>query len=364
MPVHRCASLVETIRQARRTFGLPGRQGVALAARLGAALLLAASFAPETALAWGATGHHTIGAIADNLIAGTRTREEVRNIIGELTLEKAAVWADCAKAIDPDQDFAYTGEGRFAECAIFENPSDEASMADFVRRNHHNCALKTGEKSCHREYHYADVAIQRGAYNVDEVGARDDDIVQATVAAIRVLLDDPSPAPFDFANKREALLLLAHYVGDIHQPLHVGAVYLGADGARVDPDQGAFDPQTETRGGNSIAVNGSPKRDLHVATWDAVPASLGPAAVDRLTVAARGIAADPGDPVDWPVIWADESIAAAQSAFRGLRFSAKTDNAWDTTLPAGYSARMTTIKRTQITRAGARLARILQAIWP
>ena len=36
---------------------------------------------------------------------------------------------------------------------------------------------------------------------------------------------------------REALRLLAHYVGDIHQPLHVAAVYLDREGRVVDPSR-------------------------------------------------------------------------------------------------------------------------------
>src|SRR5436309_1048142 len=80
--------------------------------------------------------------------------------------------------------------------------------------------------------------------------------VGAVAAATHVLKGDAVPAPFNFKDKREALLALAHYMGDIHQPLHVGAVYLDANGKRVNPDGGTFDPKTATRGGNQILVNG------------------------------------------------------------------------------------------------------------
>jgi hypothetical protein len=70
---------------------------------------------------------------------------------------------------------------------------------------------------------------------------------------------------------REALLLLTHYVGDIHQPLHVGAIYLDKSGKPVNPDSGQFDPATETRGGNEITLS-SGHANLH-ATWDQIPAS-------------------------------------------------------------------------------------------
>lgn len=36
-------------------------------------------------------------------------------------------------------------------------------------------------------------------------------------------------------------MLIAHFVGDLHQPLHVGAVYLHANGVVVDPDAVGLD---------------------------------------------------------------------------------------------------------------------------
>ncbi|MFX8926146.1 S1/P1 nuclease, partial [Acinetobacter baumannii] len=85
---------------------------------------------------------------------------------------------------------------------------------------------KQGEEICHKQYHYSDIAIQRSSYSLGPVGTREDDIVGAVAAATHVLRDEPAPAPFNIKDKREALLLLVHYVGDLHQPLHVGAVYL------------------------------------------------------------------------------------------------------------------------------------------
>jgi hypothetical protein len=174
--------------------------------------------------AWGPDGHHTVGAIADNLIAGTYASAEVKKLLGSLTLQDASVWADCAKGIDPNRNYTYQSAGRYPECMVFETPKLEAEMSDFVRRNDKNCNPKPGEESCHKQYHYTDVAIQHDKYDRKFVGTRDDDLVCALVAAIYVLKGEPAPAPFNFKDKREALLVLVHYVGDIHQPLHVGAV--------------------------------------------------------------------------------------------------------------------------------------------
>jgi len=76
---------------------------------------------------------------------------------------------------------------------------------------------------------------QRGHFDRNFQGTNDHDIVAAINAATAVLLERPSPPPFKIADKREALFLLAHLVGDLHQPLHVGAVYLDKDGNLVDP---------------------------------------------------------------------------------------------------------------------------------
>ena len=51
------------------------------------------------ALAWDSTGHQTVGAIADQLIAGTNAETQVRKILGT-SLRVSAVWADCAKGVE------------------------------------------------------------------------------------------------------------------------------------------------------------------------------------------------------------------------------------------------------------------------
>ena len=83
---------------------------------------------------------------------------------------------------------------------------------------------------------------------------RSHDVVSAINAAIAVLQGSASPSPVSFTSKREALRVLAHYVGGIHQPLHVGAIYLDASGHEVDPDAGTYDPATKTQGGSPAHV--------------------------------------------------------------------------------------------------------------
>jgi hypothetical protein len=321
------------------------------------------------AFAWGPDGHHSVGAIADQLLVGSHAAGEVMALLGGLTLQDAAVWADCAKGIDPSKNYSYQSPGHYPECAIYETPAHEAEMADFVRRNDTNCLRKPTEEICHKQYHYTDVAIQRSAYARGPVGTRDDDVVAAIAAAMRVLKGDSAPAPFNFKDKREALLVLTHYVGDVHQPLHVGAVYLDAIGKTVDPDAGKFDPSTETRGANQILVtstgaNAPISHNLH-ATWDAVPASLTSSQINGIWLRqAKAVPATAGDTFGWPTSWATETLGQAQKAFAGLTFGKQEAGHWVVVLPADYSTQMSNIKQQQLTVAGARLSQILQAIWP
>lgn len=322
--------------------------------------LLACLAGPVQALAWGATGHMTVGTIADQLLAGTNAGRQARKILGS-NLRTAAVWADCAKGVG-EKSFKYSGDGHYAECAIYENDASKAQMEAFVKRNTTNCNPPPGAEKCHRQYHYTDVAIERDKYAKGLAGTSGQDIVSAISAAIAVLEGGASPAPFRIASKKEALRLLAHYLGDIHQPLHVAAVYLDRDGKAVDPDQGTFDPATETRGGNDL-LRGTSK--LH-GDWDSVPAALN---ADKLLpgalAEARAVPASAGPMAGWSTLWATETLIEGKAAYRDLTYS-KEDAAhhYQVTVPAGYSALRAQIQRKQVIKAGARLAEILKTIWP
>lgn len=325
-----------------------------------AGCLAACFLLPTAASAFGAGGHMTVGSIADQLIAGTPAARQVRRILGT-NLRTAAVWADCAKGVS-GKPLKYSGDGKYPECAVYENDASKAQMVAFVKRNLTNCLPPAGAEECHKQYHYTDVAIQRDGYAKTYVGTSDHDVVSAIAAAITVLQGGKSPAPFAISGRREALRLLAHYVGDIHQPLHVAAVYLDADGLVVDPDQGQFDPRTETRGGNDL-THGS--RRLH-GEWDDIgPALNADGLADGVLADARAVAPMAGELQAWPAAWAGESLAAGKEAFKDLQYSrADAAGHYQVTVPAGYSALKARIQREQVIKAGARLAQVLTRLWP
>ncbi len=198
-------------------------------------------------------------------------------------------------------------------------------------------------------------------------GTSDHDIVSGIKAAIAILQGKPAPAPFSIRDKREALLMLAHFVGDIYQPLHVGAVYLDSFGDPINPDlqDGNLDPKTETRGGNSI---GDGSTNLH-AEWDAIPRSIKPTKISaKMLEEARSIDNTPGDASLWPAAWASDTLLVAHRAFSGVTYRE------DLTKPKHWTAEFkdrkaylkakNRIQREQLAKAGARLAQVLNTIWP
>lgn len=314
-----------------------------------------------SATAFGAVGHMAVGSVADTLLVGTKAGKQARAILGT-NLKTASVWADCAKGVS-SSSFKYQGAGKYPECELYEkDPASIKQMEAYVRRNVGNCPPAFSTEVCHKQYHYTDVATQRAAYVKGQVGTSDQDIVAAISAAISVLQGKPSPEPFKIASKKEALRLLSHFVGDIHQPLHVVSVYLDASGNVVDPDQGTFNPQTETTGGNDLLV-GSKK--LH-GVWDTVTGAVNADTPTAATMAAaRAVPMTAGAMSEWSTAWATETLNLGKVAFEGLAYSKEdSSNHHSVKLPDGYSKKKADLQKAQVAKAGARLAQILQSIWP
>jgi hypothetical protein len=91
----------------------------------------------------------------------------------------------------------------------------------------------------------------------------------------------------------------------------------------------------------------------------------------KLIDATPAVAANSGDAATWPAQWADDTLQACQRAYAGVlpgkmerRISKKgtTYGVWRLDLPADYPLTSSAIAREQITRAGYRLAAVLQAI--
>lgn len=352
--------------------------------RVALSLLALLSFlAPTSALAWGYQGHRVVGSIADELLKGSNTATQVQTILndgdpnGKLTLRLVGPWADCVKSVQHNDDgsFKYVVQDKDERiqyevpCTVFSTVSAEnARMVDYVQRNWSNCSVApdTPPGNCHSTYHFDDVTIQRDSFNRNEQGTNDHDVVAAIAAAIAVLRGNLAPPPFSIKDKKEALMLLVHFVGDLHQPLHVGSIYLGPDSKPVDPDIAhTIDPLTQTRGGNSIHDQNI---DLH-SEWDNIPYDLGDKFTQELMTAARAVPASAGTTTDdWTASWAGDSIQLARHVLSIINYQQPDPQKpnWNLTFDdrTSYLLMADLLKRRQLAEGGAHLAEILKAIWP
>lgn len=194
-----------------------------------------------TASAWDYPGHRMVGAIAD-FVLSSRHPEAYKKIqdliVGKdasgnrlvRTLSQVATSPDCAKA----NNVPYCGR----------TPSDDEK--DYVANNKHN-----------GDYHFTDVPIQQTRYVSDSPGTGKNDAVQMINYAI-AQLRGKSPQKEDVKlTDTQALWLLAHLVGDIHQPLHVGSIYFDKATCKQIKDptvSGGTSSVASTIGGNAILL--------------------------------------------------------------------------------------------------------------
>ncbi|MEJ1934800.1 S1/P1 nuclease, partial [Nostoc sp. NIES-2111] len=232
-------------------------------------------------------------------------------------------------------------------------------MIDYVARNWIDCVYPEGvvdetkNRGCHQTYHFDDVAIQRDRFDRNYAGTNDHDLVAATNAAMAVLLGRPAPPPFSIKDKKEALFMLAHLVGDMTQPLHVGALYLDEKGALADPDVShTIDPSTETAGANLI-FDGTTA--FH-SEWDGIPKDLGDTAPPELVATAKALPLDHGRMENWAATWASDTILVAQEALIGTSYVKSGDGKWSVSFTdrVAYDRAADAIKRKQLAKAGAR----------
>ncbi len=160
-------------------------------------LLLSLSFS-VSAFAWGENGHRIVGEIAEKRL-GVKAKKAIAEIVGTESLARASTWPDEIKS-DPKQ-YAHTVPWHFIQIADGQRFEDVAHPPE-------------------------------------------GDIFTALVQVEGILLN----AKATLSQKREALRFMVHFVGDLHQPLHVGN---GTD-----------------RGGNWCSVSWMSKLSNLHAVWD------------------------------------------------------------------------------------------------
>ena len=203
-------------------------------------------FLAETAQSYGPVGHQIVGAIADQRLAKTPTGKQVRALLQGISLKKASVIADEIKGWDkktPDDPKAFHYR---------RHPDIDAQLTAYWKANPPTKDPNSAIPS-HHWFHYTDVPIVRPQKYEDGTAGRSKwDVVHMIGYCVDVLRGRIPEDNERKITKPIAVILLAHFVGDIHQPLHVGAQYFDKSGNIVDP---AKDPTAlEDEGGNTFTL--------------------------------------------------------------------------------------------------------------
>lgn len=248
------------------------------------AVILALIVSSLPAFAWGPIGHRAVGQIAEQRL-GAKARQAVRGLLGDESLAEASLWADEIRS-----------ESRWQ----ISSP-----------------------------WHYVNLADGQPYDRTQR--SRDGDIVEALERFVAVLRYGGSPRE----DKLAALKFIAHFVGDLHQPLHVG--------------------RASDRGGNEFRVSWfGESSNLH-RVWDSDIISrlrLSPGSLVR-TLESRA----PDEVEAWrqdsPLTWVAESMA-----LRPLVYSMRGSG-----LGRDYLREAGPVVEQRLLQGGVRLAALLDAIF-
>jgi hypothetical protein len=310
-------------------------------------LLVAASAAALVAMsaatgAWSEAGHRLVGLVAETHLDETRALAEVRKILKpKETLADAAVWPDTIK--DP----------------LYEDDDSAAFKL---------------EHPAHDTYHYANLPFQGDRYAPDVPGARPMDIVETMRASIRVLRGQST-----VLTPREALRLLAHLAGDIHQPLHTANAFISASSPPRFIVPAGPTGWRSTLGGNALVYGPQDRFNLH-SYWDSHAVNISMRQEDVITYSNRLIRdvpvapawRDTGDPDGWPARWVADALVLSKDVHNGIVITEylgpddakRTAHRWRIQQPAAYDDMARSRVPVQLAKGGYRLAAMLRAIWP
>ena len=224
---------------------LHSRRCVSFSALIG--ILLLSLFGANIAFAYGPVGHEIIGAIADEKLAHTPAGEKIAALLDGIKLENAATIPDEIRGWDKN------GPDDPAAIHYLAHPKIEAQLLDYWRTNPTTKDLNSPIPS-HHWFHYTDVPVFGAEkYGDGKVGRSKWDIVHMIPYCIGVLKGEvPEDNPRKIT-KPLAVILLTHFLGDIHQPLHVGAEFFDKEGHPANPNKTA--DTLEDQGGNTLTLN-------------------------------------------------------------------------------------------------------------
>jgi S1/P1 Nuclease len=305
--------------------------------------------------AWGDKGHKTVGQIAQLHLANTSTLNRIRQILRQNeTLASVSTWADKVKT-----------ESNFKPNATHPDSDTQAFFQNMANRTNRN-------------WHFVNLALDCESYDDCRDFQKPTDVVNMINLCIRKLRGGNVPQ----LTLRNALRMLVHLVGDMHQPLHVGVGFINVDGPNdtivieTDPARILANDFINDLGGNKLLIRNEESDNLH-SFWDT---DLVEELIGDRTIAAFG--RDLKDRIPQQQNWNGQgqlSTWAAQWATDSLQTS--RENAYSTVsirrevvieddvkylIRRGnnYKSNNKPVVEQQLAKGGYRLARMLQAIFP
>ena len=230
----------------------------------------------SSSLAYGPLGHEIVGANADRKLAGTLTAEKIKTLLDGIPPERASLIANDIKSWDKN------GPDDRRRIHFLAHPEIEQQLHDFWKANPPSPDASDTTPS-HHWMHYTDVPVlDAEKYGDGRTGRGNWDVVHTIPYCIGVLRGEIAEDNPRKITRTIAVILLAHCVGDIHQPLHVGAEYFNEAGEPIDCDRGATGLGGE--GGNSLSLgqNATAERTRHY--YHSFHAYWGLDAVRNLTI--------------------------------------------------------------------------------
>ncbi|MGZ3886143.1 MAG: S1/P1 nuclease, partial [Flavisolibacter sp.] len=241
-------------------------------------------------LSWGQLGHRTIGVIAEKHLTA-KARQGIQELLGNASLSDVANWAD---EVRRSPEYRTTGPWHYINLPL---------------------------------------GLSRSEFDNMVTGMQDPNVYQA-VRQMEQQLRDPARSQEE---RIDALKFLVHFVGDLHQPMHVS--------------------RAEDQGGNKIQVNFLGKgTNLH-SLWDTgLPEQEG---LNEEQLAARVDKATPAQIMVWqnePLLqWLWESYQLSSSFYQ------EVDALSNRAITVDYYNRHQSILEERMEKAGIRLAGLLNA---
>ena len=201
-------------RRSRTERHLPERHLLAVAVT---ALALTLFLAPRPAEAWGPNGHRIVAQIAEDSLSPSALAA-VREIAGTKGLALLATWADFIRS-EPKWDCVKPWHYLTVE--------DAESLEKGLAREAQTSELCRG---LFDEGDLPENVVEAIDYLAAILSGEQD-----TVDSFAALLEGSGVEPYEGSMRLTALALVVHFVGDIHQPLHVGrGGDLGGNRIRVE----------------------------------------------------------------------------------------------------------------------------------